>query len=67
MKVVASPISNVVKQDNHTQYHPQLDQLKQKIAESEKKMDEWNKSIHCQQNSKLALISFISSESSAKT
>jgi hypothetical protein len=48
MKVVASPISNAAKQDNHIQYHPQLDQLKQKIAESEKKMDEWNKSIHCQ-------------------
>jgi hypothetical protein len=67
MKVVASPSPNAAKLDNHFQYHPQLDQLKQKIVESEKKVDECNKGISYQYFSKLGFILFNSSKSSTKT
>lgn len=46
MKVVTSPGVIVPKASNYIRYHEQLDQLKQKIAENEKKMDEWNNSIY---------------------
>jgi hypothetical protein len=59
LQVVPSPSLNVAKGVNYSQYHEQLDQLKQKIVESEKKMDEWNKSIDCKFISKLVFISFI--------
>ncbi|CAF0887007.1 unnamed protein product [Rotaria sordida] len=41
--VIGSPNVNVAKASNDIQYHEQLDKLKQKIAENEKKMNEWNK------------------------
>jgi hypothetical protein len=43
IQVVTSTSYNVAKAGNPIQYHEQLDQLKQKISENEKKMDEWNK------------------------
>jgi hypothetical protein len=36
----------VPKSDNIIRYHEQLDQLKQKIAENENKINEGNKSIY---------------------
>ncbi|CAF0762106.1 unnamed protein product [Adineta ricciae] len=39
----ASSSPKLPKKDNYIPYSEQLDQLQQRIAESEKKMDEWNK------------------------
>jgi len=61
MKVVTSPSSNAPKAGNHIHYHEQLDQLKQKVAENEKKTDEWNKSIYYKLILKFVFISFNSS------
>ncbi|CAF1188713.1 unnamed protein product [Rotaria sordida] len=41
--VAASPIPNVAKAGNYDQYHELLDQHKQKMAEGERNMDQWNK------------------------
>ncbi|CAF3443277.1 unnamed protein product [Rotaria socialis] len=41
--VIASPNQKIEKNGNNHQYHEQLDRLKQKLADDEKKMDEWNK------------------------
>ncbi|CAF3681032.1 unnamed protein product [Rotaria sordida] len=41
--VAASPIPNVAKAGNYDQYHELLDQHKQKMADGERNMDQWNK------------------------
>ena len=41
--MIASPNYVVPKARHYIQYHEQVDQFKQKIAENEKKMDEWNR------------------------
>jgi hypothetical protein len=44
-KVVASPVPSAAKAGNYDQYHEVLDRHKQKMADGERNMDEWNKSM----------------------
>lgn len=44
-KAAASPVPSAPKAGNYDQYHDILDRHKQKMADGERNMDEWNKSI----------------------
>jgi hypothetical protein len=49
LKAAPSPIPSAAKAGNYDQYHEILDRHKEKMADGERNMDEWNKSM-CKDN-----------------
>jgi hypothetical protein len=45
IKAAPSPVPSAPKAGNYDQYHDILDRHKQKMADGERNMDEWNKGM----------------------